>query len=144
MPELRRCNARSYTDDSPDTSRAICHICEEENTIVYLVKYFMKDGREDKAFRQCPICKKVIPKNQQKHKGEIIALGNTNNSGETSFEAVNLRRGRAFNKRDSDVFDVNDYKLPNGQIDSDLAHYASTGFILNVQDDDMNTDGDLD
>lgn len=38
------------------------------------------------------------------------------------------------------VFDVNDYKLPNGEIDKDLVHYASQGNIVSVTDSGNDSD----
>lgn len=120
--------------DRPVTRNSICQECYERNIETRLVEY----KPDPQNFMVCPFCRNIVSKKLMRYVNANIHPLGWKGSGETKFEVLSSsrkRRTRVNRELDGpEVFNVNDYKLPNGEIDKDLVHYASQGFIVSVND----------
>ena len=128
-----------FTDDCPDTSNAICSYCKNEyDTIVKTVPYIMEDGREDKGFRSCPNCTRVIPKNLTRYTNiETEPLGSLSGKSPTYEVAVTKRRSR----KNSTGLEPTEDQVPklNNKPDTELESLLSehNGILLSCVDDNV-------
>ena len=127
MPEIKRSSTFDVYDGS-DSSKAICHKCEEKGLEVFLVPYLMKDGRPDTKFRRCPNCSAIIEKRKTKFQSEVKPLGSVSGIGNANFKSVNPRR-RTRDRNDFD--DPRDY-IPKlaGKPDTDVLQMIEDGAIV--------------
>jgi len=129
---MRRRGRFSFTDDSPESSRAICFYCKDEfDTIVKLVEY-----KPDSHFKLCPECGKIIDKNRMTHESITEPLGSLVGKKPT-FEIAETRRRI---KRTSS-FEPTEEEVPllNGKRDRDLESLLSehNGILVSVSDDNV-------
>jgi len=124
-------NRLSFTDEGTE-SRAICSYCKTEyDTIIRTVPY----EKDSAHYRYCNNCKSIIPKNMTRIDSITEPLGSL--AGKSpSFEIVSSSRSRKRNRGDEDVFQVKDFPLA-GKEDKDLRYFANQGFIVAVNDSNI-------
>ncbi len=134
---MTRREVASYTDEVTEDKKAICHECYNEHEITVKLSPYYTNGILEPYHKKCGNCGLIIDTRRAKHVSEIGVLGsNQYGPGEASFEVVSKKRKTRV-KKGEDVFDVSDYKLPNGKIDTDLQHYANSGIITSITDEEQ-------
>lgn len=137
MVTKRKPRQAFVTEPLSNSKASICQNCYENNIDSKLVVY-SKDPEHEKV---CPYCGTIYNNRMLRFESLPQPLGHVGGIGKASFTVVSPLRSMSRKNKDSDdVFDVNDYKLPNGEVDKDLVHYASQGFIVSVND--SGNDGD--
>ena len=139
---IKRRNRFAYALDINSNSKSICSECfNVRNITSYTVPYVMANGVVDKGVKKCEYCFAIIPVKQTRFSSSEGQPLGFKQSGETKFEVAEFSKSRRIRHReDNDVFKVEDYKLPNGEVDKDLVHYASQGEIVSVTDSGNDSD----
>jgi hypothetical protein len=119
------------------SKNSICQPCYERNIESKLVEY----KPDPEHFMICPYCNNIVNKRIMRFQSLPEPLGSR--AGKAEFQVVETskrRKTRVNRGNETEVFNVNDYKLPNGEIDKDLIHYASQGLIVSVNDENVDVE----
>jgi len=119
--KIRRKEVASFTDESPNTKKALCHYCFDNGIEINLVPYILNTGVTENNFMKCENCQAVISKLKMKYQGEVIALGSVQYGGKTAvFESVVSRRRSI--KRATNSFEPTEDPIPllAGKPDTEL------------------------
>jgi hypothetical protein len=130
---IKRRGSKSFTDDGPDNSRAICSECfNEYDTIVKTVPY----EKDPSHYRYCNNCKSIIPKNMTRLESITEPLGSLAGKSPTFEVAVKRRRIKRTNS-----FEPTEEPVPllNGKPDKDLENLLvqHNGILVSVSDDNV-------